>query len=163
MKKIRIFIIVLMVLILTGCSDNNVDFSKTNIVTFNDLTVEIPNAFTKDTDNGTDEMVFYSYSDAEKYNYCSMYLAISNYPDSDMKKAIQEGGFYNKTDWTYNEKDINGYKWSIGYKEESVKHNKTFYVINHNGKEYSFNYEDYGSGDKCAEALKVIEKTLKFN
>ena len=163
MKKINLFVMILMVLILSGCGKNgNVDFNKTDTVTFHNLTLEIPKDFIKDSENSTNNIVFYSYDDTDKYNSCMLYLSLSNYPKSDIKKAIQDG-FLGKTDFTYNEKNINGNKWSIGYREQSIKSSQSFYVINNNGKEYSLSYEDFGSGEDCAKALKVIENSLKFN
>jgi len=162
MKKFSLLIMVVMLLVLSGCGKNrDVDFSKTETVTFHDLTVEMPKAFTVDEENSDEDMQFYYYVDDGNYNGCMLYFAISNYPKSNMKEAIQEG-FLDKTDFTYNEKNINGYKWSVGYREESIKFNQTYYVINKNGKEYVLSYDDFGSGKKCAEALKVIEKSLKF-
>ena len=162
MKKINLFVIVLMLLILSGCGKTgNVNFSKTDTVTFHDLTVEIPKEFTIDNDNGDEYIKFYSYDDDEKNNSCTLTLSMSDYPNSDMKETIKEG-FMGETDFTYSEKNINGYNWSIGYREGSVKFNQTYYVINNKGKEYSLSYDDFGSGEKCAEALKVIEKSLKF-
>ncbi len=160
MKKINLFIIVVISLVLTGCG--SIDFTKTETVTFYDLVVEIPKAFTIDNENSNSNMQFYSYNDKEKYNSCMFDLFISDYPKSNMREAIQED-FYDITDWSYSEKDINGYRWSIGYKENSVKYNQTYYVINKNGKEYKIGYSDFGSGEQCAEALKIIEESLKFN
>lgn len=162
MKKISLIIIVLMVLVLNGCGKGgDIDFNNTETIIFHDLTAEMPQAFTIDEENSNSDIIFYSYNDKENYNSCMLYFAISDYPKSDMKEAIQEE-FYDKYDWSYNEKTINDNKWSIGYREESVKFNQTYYVINKNGKEYALNYDDFGSGDKCAEALKIIEKGLKF-
>ena len=151
-----------MVLVLSGCGKGgDVDFNDTETITFRDLTAEMPKAFTINNENSNNDIQFYSYNDKEKYNGCMLYFAVSDYPKSDMKEAIQEE-FYNKNDWSYSEKTINGYKWSIGYREESVKFNQTYYVINKNGKEYALSYDDFGSGEKCADALKIIEKSLKF-
>ena len=162
-KKILLGILVLVALFtITGCGKGeDVDFNKTKTITFHDLTVEIPEVFTIDNENSDNVMQFYNYNDDEKYNSCMLDLSISNYPKSDMKESIQEG-FYDKIDWSYSEKNINGNKWFIGYREESVKYNQTYYVINKNGKKYALNYDDFGSGEKCAEALKIIEKSLNF-
>lgn len=162
MKKLSLIIMIVMVMVLSGCEKGeDVDFNNTETITFHDLTAEMPKAFTIDSENNDDYIIQYSYNDDEKYNSCMLYFAISDYPKSDMKEAIQEG-FYDKKDWTYNEKTINGNKWAVGYREESVKLNQTYYVINKNGKEYVLNYDDFGSGEKCADALKIIEKSLKF-
>ena len=162
MKKFSLIIIVVMLLFLSGCGKKgDADFNKTEAVVFHDLTAEIPEIFTIDNENSNDDMIFYSYDDEENYNGCMLYFSISDYPRSDTKEAIQEG-FYDKNDFSYSEKNINGNKWSIGYRKESVKYNQTYYVINKKGKEYALSYEDYGSGEKCAEALKIIEKSLNF-
>lgn len=162
MKKFGLIIMIVVLLLLSGCGKNgDIDFNKTETVAFHDLTAEIPKVFTIDNENSDDDMIFYSYNDEEKYNGCMLYFSISDYPKKDIKEAMQEG-FYDKNDWSYSEKNINGNKWSIGYREESVKYNKTYYVINKNGKEYALSYEDFGSGEKCAEALKNIEKSLNF-
>lgn len=162
MKKFSLVIIVVMLLVLSGCGKGrDIDFNKTDTITFHDLTAEMPKAFNIDNKNSNNNMQFYSYNDDEKYNSCMLYFAISDYPKSDMKEAIQER-FYGKNDWSYSEKTINGYKWSIGYREESVKYNQTYYVVNKYGKEYVLSYDDFGSGEKCADALKVIEKSLNF-
>lgn len=162
MKKFSLIIIVVVLLVLSGCGKNgDVDFNKTETIAFHDLIAEMPKVFIIDNENSDDDMIFYSYDDEEKYNSCMLYFAISDYPHNDMKVAIQDG-FYGKNDWSYSEKNINGNKWSIGYREESVKYNKTYYVINKNGKEYTLSYDDFGSGEKCAEALKIIEKSLNF-
>lgn len=162
MKKINLIIIIAMLLIVSGCGKSEeVDFNETNTITFHNLIVEMPKAFNVDTGSTTEYMQFYSYNDTENYNSCMLYFAIYDYPSKDMKQAIKEGMF-NETDITYSEKNINGNKWSIGYREESNKFNQTYYVINKDDEEYVLNYDDYGSGNKCAEALKVIEKSLKF-
>lgn len=163
MKKSYLLIMILITLMLSGCGKNgNAEFTETDTVAFHDLTVEIPKVFVKDNENSHSDMVFYTYNDEEKYNICMLYLNISDFPNNDLKESIKDG-MLGKTDFTYNEKDINGHKWAIGYREQSVKSNKTYYVINKNGKEYALNYDDFGSGDKCAEALKIIENSLKFN
>lgn len=162
MKKLSLIIMVLMVLILSGCGKGGaVNFNDTETITFHDLTAKMPKAFTIDKKNSNNNIQFYSYNDNDNYNGCMLHFAVSDYPKSDMKEAIQEG-FYDKNDWSYSEKTINGYKWSIGYREESVKFKQTYYVINKNGKEYALSYDDFGSGEKCADALKIIEKSLKL-
>ena len=108
MKKFSLIIMVIMVLVLSGCGKGgDINFNDTENITFHDLTAKMPKAFTIDNENSNNDMQFYSYADEEKYNNCMLYFAISEYPKSDMKEAIQEG-FYDKNDWSYNEKTING-------------------------------------------------------
>ncbi len=162
MKKISAILVIVMLLVMTGCGkSDDIDYNDTEKVTFYDLTFEVPKAFKSDTENGNEYIQFFNYMDEEKYNTCMMHYSISDYPNSDMKAAVKEG-FLDKTDFTYNEKTINDNKWAIGHREESVKFNQTYYVIVKNGKQYEIGYDDFGSGEKCAEALKVIEKSLNF-
>ena len=163
MKNIKIAIAVCMLLVLSGCGKSNeIDYSKTNTIKFHNLVVELPQAFVNDEENSNNDIVFYSYDSEDKYDGCMVYFAISDYPKDDLKEAIQQE-FYEKHDWSYSEKNINGNKWAIGYRKESEKFNQSFYVINKDGKEYSFSFDDFGSGERCSEALKHIENSLKFN
>ena len=162
MKK-NLFAVICISLLLSGCGNGkDIDYNKTDTVTFYNLTFEIPTIFTFNSADSQDDIKFYSYEDSKKYNSCKLYVAVSNYPNTDLKKVVQNG-LLGETNFSYNEKNINGYTWSIGYVEKSAKRNHTFYAINNNGKQYSISYDDFGSGEKCAEALKIIDKSLKFN
>jgi hypothetical protein len=146
MKKASLIIVValaalvatvVLVVVLVGYGKNgDVDFSNTETITFYDLTAKIPKAFAIDNENSSNDMKFYGYADDEKYNNCMLYFAVSDYPASSMREAIEEG-FYGKSDWTYDEKNINGDKWAVGHREESAKFNQTYYVAEKNGKEYT--------------------------
>ena len=157
MKKIGLLAVVVSLLLLSGCG-KSVNFDDTDTITFHDLTVSIPKVFIHDEENSNDKMTFYAYNDNDD-NACMVYFSFSDYPNGDARESIKFG-FLDKEDFTVTEKTINDNKWSIGYREESKKQKQSFYVITVNGKEYNMSYDDFGSGEDCAKALKVIEKSL---
>lgn len=159
MKKVNLFLIIFMMLVLSGCG-KNLNFTKTNTIKFHNLTLEIPAVFKTDNENNDENIIFYTYDDNDK-NYCMLDISVSYYTKSDLKAIIREELL--DKDFVFSEKDINGYKWSIGYIEEDVKHNQTVYAINNDNKEYLISYDDLGSGEDCSKLLKIIEKELKFN
>lgn len=162
MKKKNLIILGAAIIMLSGCGKGkNVDFSKTNTVTFHDLTLEMPEVFTVDNEDSTDTVQYYSYEDSEMNNMCMLSLNIISNTNYDAKKAVKNI-LIDDTNASYNEKEINGYTWTIGYKEETAKSSLTVYAINKDNNEYAISYIDMGSGDDCAKALKVIEKNLNF-
>ena len=161
MKKFYLLGIVLMAFILCGCGNKEVDLNKTSTITFHDLKADLPTVFEQDPENSSDDIIFFSYTDEKNYNGCMLHFSFSEYPTENIKDAITEG-LLGKTDYEYSEKEINGYKWAIGHREENDKFNQTYYAIVKDGKEYNFSYDDFGSGEDCAKALSIIEKSLKF-
>lgn len=171
MKK-NIMILLVLVLLLSGCgkkdesgSSKNVNLSNTKKVSFHDLQLEIPTIFTRDEENSSDDFVIYGYDNfsEERNNFCNMYISFSEYTSDNLKDNIKDSLLLENEDFSFKEQNINGNTWSIGFYEESKKDLRSAYSININDTNYSIKYEDMGSGDLCEKALKVIENSLKFN
>ena len=158
MKRINIFVIALISLVLTGCS--NVDFTKTSTYTLTNLSYEVPDVFEMRNVDGTSSYgseynsnaVSYSYSD-KKHN-CYLYLAQYNYEFSNLKEMVMLD-LNTNDDSVYTQKSINNAFWGYGTKD-----NKHIYLINYNKKGYMITYNDT---QKCDGVKDIIENSLKFN
>jgi hypothetical protein len=158
MKKMNLFVIALISLVLTGCS--SVDFTKTSTYTLTNLSYEVPDVFEMRAIDGTSEYgseynanaVSYSYSD-KKHN-CYLYLAQYNYEFPGLEEMVKLH-FDTNDDSVYTQKNINNSYWEYGAKD-----NDYIYVINHNGKGYIITYKDL---HKCSGVKDIIENSLKFN
>ena len=124
-----------------------------------DLKIEVPNAFVYDEENSYDNMMFYSYNDDS--DLCTLSISTSEYTYDDLKEAVKNG-MYGETNYTYSEKMINGKNWSVGQTNSSKSGAHSYYAINYNSRRYSIGYDNFGSGEKCADALKIIEDSLNF-
>lgn len=160
MKKIlTLFIVMITVVLLTGCSgENNKDLNKNINASLGDLTFELPGEFEKSEENSTSDMIFYDYQSDDNKNLCMLSISKSDYVSLDLNETIKMG-FFGNEEIDIVDKNINNNNWTVGIAtEDGISH----YAINYNNKLYEINYEDMGSGDLCAEYLDVIEENLHF-
>ncbi len=158
MRKLNIFMIALIALILTGCS--KVDFTKTNTHTLTDLSYEVPEVFEVINTDYTSgygseydaNSVGYHFSD--KKHSCYLYLAQYNYEYSNIKEMVKMS-LSTDNDSVYMQKDINNTTWGYG-----TNNNNYVYLANHNGKGYIVTYDDM---QECSGVKDIIENSLRFN
>lgn len=158
MKKINLFVIALMLLVLTGCG--SVNFTKTSTYTLTNLSYEVPDVFEMRAVDGTSEYgseynanaVSYVYSD--KKHYCYLYLSQYNYEFPNLKEMVM---LYLNTsdDSAYAQKNINNVSWAYGVEDDNY-----VYLVNFNKKGYMITYDD---AKKCNGVKDIIENSLKFN
>ena len=163
MKKIlTLFIVMITVVLLTGCSgENNKDLNKNINASLGDLTFELPGEFEKTEENSTNDRIVYDYQSDDNKNLCTLSISKSDYVSSDLNETIKTGYYGNEFD-NISTKNINNNDWTFGSAVEDEKFSFHLYAINYNNKLYEVQYEDMGSGDLCAEYLDVIEENLHF-
>ncbi len=174
MKKV-LFAITLCagLLFLTACGSNSLNVNKTKSDKYNELSYEVPEGFNKQSREGIQELNDSTkrYSEYEyefikegsngkfddgcyltfSYDTYSRDYTLERYADifSEGKKGIS--------------KTINGVEWYIVKDDTEPKMIEYEYYAKYNNKYYNVSYSDWGSGNLCAEALPIIENSLRFS
>lgn len=176
MKKI-LFTITLCVGLsfLTACGSNSFNANKTKSDNYNELSYKVPDDFNKkmrddmdDLNNDDDTLKFSEY----KYEYLNK-GSNGKYDDGCYLQFAYDTDFSDYTLEKYadifNEgkegikKTINGIEWYIVKDDTDSKFIEYEYYARYNNKFYNVSYSDWGSGNLCAEALSIIENSLRFS
>ena len=161
MKKIKIYIVILISLISIGCTyEEEPKNIKTNNTSLGLLTYKIPKSFIK-SDKSTDTSYFYSYNDEINMNSCTLSVIILDLYITDLEQIIKTY-MYSDENFIIKEKNINNIKWKYSKNERNSKIIYYVYTTIYNNKIYVVQYDDLKSGDYCDYAYKKIIKSLKF-
>lgn len=164
MKKIKIFsILVISLLLFTGCNSQKTNLTENQEVTYKNLKFSIPANFEKTEEEG---WVSYNWASDDFKNSCN--LSLSTYKT--IKTVDLEGIAYDDlTAFADDENNIktstitvNGIIWAKAEVYNNQKSSFTAYATEKNGEVYTIRYDDYGSGEICAEVLSIIEKSLSY-
>ena len=157
-----LFVLLMTIILTTGCKNNSLDVNNTKTITFKNLSAEIPSAFEKDNENSSEDFIQFEFSTDDNSNTCMMrFSKMEGYPSSDLKNTVYEG-LLNRDDIEYSSKTINGITWTTGYYTEGVKLIAHSYATNYNNTLYEFEFEDFGNGDLCNQAFEKIANSLKL-
>lgn len=161
MKKINIYILVIISLLLVGCTyQEEPNKKKLTNNNFESLNFQVPESFEKSKES-TEKSYFYHYIDKNKLDSCTLTVLIHEPYTTDLEKIIKTY-MYSNEDFVIKEKEINNIKWK--YAENKRSSNNIYYVYTtiYNNRIYVIQYDDLKYGNYCDYAYKKIIKSLKF-
>ena len=155
MKKIITIAIIIMTLLVVGCTyEEEPNKKKLTDNNLGSLLYQVPKSFKKSSDS-TDNTYFYHYINKNKTDSCTLTILIHEPYTTDLEKIIKT--------YMYSDEDfVNNIKWK--YAENKRGTNTIYYVYTtiHDNKNYVIQYDDLRYGNYCNYAYKKIIKSLKF-
>ena len=169
MKYVKYTILILLLLLVTGCKKENIiDLEDTKDITFHDLILTIPKVYEKNS-NTTDHFEFYSIPEEEvKDFYCTFELLENKYYKENIEEEIEkELAKEYFEEYEIKKTTINDKEWH--YAEAKSKSKSGLYYLQgvfitvYNESSYTFEYTSY-SPDKesCEELFEDIIDSLRF-
>lgn len=166
-KNITLSILIITIIFgLTACGKNNLekyDLTRTNSVTLNDLSVEIPAIFIEE-DLGDDiNAVFYMLEDIKNGISCKLEVFYLKWYNSDSIEEDVKLSFYGKGPIDISTHNFNNKIWTKGTLIQMDDYNKYVYETVYEDKVYTVYLTDYSTNNNlCLNALDNVMKSTSF-